>query len=372
MRIISTILSVLIAILSIIVPSSLNPTANEFEETQNQVDYIFDTFLQDRLGALDEETYTVLMSILKEVLAEAFNNQGNLEEVKKLIEQIPIYETSERMDAERADVTVNVFDKAFREVFAKSLEYSLLPESAKHIMTMVARGVYGMYIYLVPVEGQKNVYVFYADYVNSKGEVVIVFSGVIYDKNTGELYGIKDNVMLGIGFNYNVEEFIVTTPVHTWQRNFGYNVFYDVLGNMGFMKTETIRVMFEHGGKHWMFQMWKGSYTFNLANGAEIGMYNKDNKYSMFYDCAKDEEMLDMSLRVNHGDKVLVNIEETRHWWVCGFDMGNPIPPEELTMYGTIKFEDKEMMNKFVESAKEFENEMTVTADGMKVKIEWK
>ena len=78
MKFISTLLSVLMALLSIIVPSSLSPAANEFEETQKQVDYIFDTFLQDRLDALDEDTYNILMSILKEVLAEAFNNQGDL------------------------------------------------------------------------------------------------------------------------------------------------------------------------------------------------------------------------------------------------------------------------------------------------------
>ncbi len=64
--------------------------------------------------------------------------------------------------------------------------------------------------------------------------------------------------------------------------------------------------------------------------------------------------------------------EETRHWWVCGFDMGNPLPPEELEVYGTIQFEDENMMNAFIEAAKEFENELTVTADDMKVNIIWK
>lgn len=371
MKITSIIMSIFMALFSVLVPASASPQAKEYSETQQQIDEFFDTFLQDRSGALDDETYEIFMSIIKNVLAEAINNEGDSEEVEKLLNQIPVYESTERMDAERADITVNAFKEAFGEVLAQSVEDLSLPGIAKHFLTMTARGIYDMYIYFVPVEGQENVYAFYADYVNNKGEVVVVYSGAIYDKNTGKVYGINDDGMLGIGFDYNVKNFVVTTPVHSWQRSFGYTIFYDIIGEMGFMNCDTVRIKFEHGGKHWMFQLWKGNYAFELSNGAEIGIYNKQNKNDLMYDCATDEEMLEMSVALSHGDNVLVDIEEKRHWWICGFDFGNPIPRDELLLEGTIKFEDAEMMEKFMEAAKEYSDEMTVTAEDSKVTIIW-
>ncbi len=371
MKFVSLIVSIMMTVLSVLVPTGASYQKTEYSAAKKEIDAFFETFSQNKTAAINEDTYRIFADIIKNVLAEAIDSAGDADEVKALLEQIPVYDTPERPDAEFADVTVNVLKEAFGEVLAKSIEESYLPYIARHFLSMAARGVYGLYVYLVPIEGQENVYGFYADYVNNKNEAVVVYAEVNYDKNTGEIYGIHDNGMFEIGFDYDVDDFAVTSPIYSWQRVFGYNIFYDIFGEMFFMDTNTVRIKFEHGGKQWMFQLWKGVYSFKLCNGAEIGIYNKTNKYALGYDTASDEEMLNMSMVLTRGDEVILDLSERRHWWICGFDFGNPIPPEELLLNGTIEFEDKEMMNKFIESAKEFEDEMTVTADGMKVNIVW-
>ena len=232
--------------------------------------------------------------------------------------------------------------------------------------------MYDLYIYLVPIAEEEDTYFIYCDYVDNYNNPTVVFTGIKYNKETGKLYGKDNNGLMGIGFDYDAKNYTITTPVKVWMRDMGYSVLYDTIGGLGFMDTDTVRVKFEHGGKHWMFQFWKGNYGFGFLNGAELGIYNKTDKNAFSYNCATDEEMLVMSTVLSSGDEVLIDREETEHWWMCGFRFGPGIDPENLTMESTILFEDEAMMNAFLEAAEEYSDEMTVTADGMKVSILWK
>ena len=317
----------------------------------------------------EEETGAIVEAIVKNILIECFTNESESGDLTEIAERIPVCESGVR-DVACEDVTTGSFRKSFKALRNAVSESAFESGAAKNILDMISEGIYELYIYFIPAE-EEGVYIFCYDYVDSNGEVHVQITKTLYDKNKGEFYGSDGKGMLGIGFDCEMDDYVVTTPVYAWQRNFGYTVLYDFIGEKGFMQTNTVRIRFEHGGKHWMFQLWKGNYSFGLANGAEIGIYNKKSPLALAYDCASDEEMLDMTMEVYHNDQLIIDRDETRHWWLCGLRFGTPIPPEELLFKGTVEFNDEEMMNKFIEAAAEFSEEMTVSANGNTVEFIW-
>lgn len=98
-----------------------------------------------------------------------------------------------------------------------------------------------------------------------------------------------------------------------------------------------------------MVQIWKGIYFF-AGSGAEIGIYNKPMSRKIdFYDCAGDDDMLEMSMRLRRNEKVLFEREPQKHWWMCGFVLSDALyPPTALTLEGSIRFEDEGMKAAFL------------------------
>ncbi len=366
MQIISFIMSVVMSVLSLFTPVAV---MNEKTETQQKVDKAFSILMPDN-GTMNPETRKVLTEILSNVLVEGLSGESESEDLVKLLDSIPVYEEGER-NAERMDITVSPLKKAFGNVIADAIEGSEMSPLIKQFLLLLANGVYDMYIYFAPTE-QEDVYVFCYDFADNNNNEVTVKTKACYNKSTGKLYGLENNGILGSGYDFEVKTYTVTTSVDVWMRDAGYTVLFDIVGNMGFINCDTARIEFEHGGKYWMFQLWKGNYAFDLINGCEIGIYNKTKKNSIMYDCATDEEMLNMSMKLIHGDDIIIERDETLHWWLCGLKFGTPISPDELLMQGTIEFEDTEMMNKFVEAAKEYSDEMTVSTNGKCVSIIWK
>ncbi len=320
---------------------------------------------------LSEEAKQVIPIIADNIVNEAKYGTSESQEILDLIEKLPVYENGEERP-DRKTVYVSEVKKAFNRAMNK-LVARLIPDGTiNHFLNHLTGGMYDLFVYLVPVEGEEDVYYFYCDYVDDNGDVEVVFTGARYDKKTGRIYGKDNNGIMGIGFDYDVKNYTVMTPVRVWMRDLGYSVLFDMLGEgLGFMKCDTVRVKFEHGGKNWMFQFWKGNYGFNRLNGAELGIYNKTSKNTIFYDCATDEEMLNMSTVLRTEDEVLIEREKMEHWWMCGFRFGPPVPKDELIMESTIEFKDTDMMNAFVEAAADYADEMTVSATGNEVTIIW-
>lgn len=313
----------------------------------------------------------IMTIVVTNIVNQAEEGTSDGQEVLNAINSLPVYEEGEERPHHKS-VSVGPLRKAFNKALNSLVNSTLEPGTIQSFLNHVTSGMYDMYIYLVPIEGEENIYYINCDYVEDSGDVEVVFTGIRYDKTTGKLYGKDNNGLMGIGFDYDAKNYLITTPVNVWMRNMGYSVLYDIIGNLGFMNTDTVRVKFEHGGKYWMFQFWKGSYGFDLMNGAELGIYNKTDKNAFSYDCASDEEMLNMSIRLKTDDKVIFERDEMRHWWMCGFRFGPGYNPSQLTLESTIDFENTEMLNAFVEAAKEFSDEMTVTVDGTKVTIIWR
>ena len=198
--------------------------------------------------------------------------------------------------------------------------------------------------------------------------------GLIINKETGLCTNKEGTGMFGSGYNFSVKEMIVYTTVDCWMRNFGFCLFYDIAANTMPISYSYItrRFKFEYDGLEWMIQIWKGNYF--ISNGGEVGIYSREpEKSGTFYNCATDDQMLDMSMQIYHKDKLLVNRELQKHWWISGFHIGTArYLPSSLTLKTSIVMPDEEMLNAFTESIdNNVMGDVSYTVDGLTVSITW-
>lgn len=225
-------------------------------------------------------------------------------------------------------------------------------------------------VYLRPTE-RENVNEFCIDYNTNDGAAQTVLLGAYYNDVTGEVFGFNyDKGVFDSGFAYNAfsEQFYATNDC--WQRQFGFTPIYDIVAKLAFDYT-TKRFFFEYDGKDWMIQIWKGNYVFDMFVGGEIGIYNRpDGKLGMFYNCASDEEMMPISMKVYSDERSYIDREETLTWWSTGFKLADPVEPKSLTMEGTITFPSEEMCTAFINSSKLVIG-VECTQDGATATILW-
>lgn len=200
-------------------------------------------------------------------------------------------------------------------------------------------------------------------------------TGMLIDTKTGEMYNNDGKGMLGLGFNFNFKDMVIYTVVDAWTRNFGFAVLYDTIANaVGIYKYETRRYHFDYDGLEWMIQVWKGTY-FYVTNGAEVGIYNRvpGEEMGTFYNCANDDQMMEMQMKLSYKDKVLINTKPQVHWWLTGFHLsGTVYDPASLTMVYSIKFPNATMLKAFTDAIDREENgDATYTVNGTTVTINW-
>lgn len=200
-------------------------------------------------------------------------------------------------------------------------------------------------------------------------------TGMFINTETGDLGDANGTGMLGLGFNFNFKDMVIYTVVDAWTRSLGFAVTYDVMANaVGIYDYETRRYHFDYDGLEWMIQVWKGTY-FLVSNGAEVGIYNRvpGEETGTFYNCANDEQMLEMSMKLLYKDKVLMDRAPQRHWWLTGFHLsGTVYEPASLTMIYTIQFPNQTMLKAFTNAVDSEENgDATYTVDGTTVSVVW-
>lgn len=191
---------------------------------------------------------------------------------------------------------------------------------------------------------------------------------------TGECTNNDGSGLAGTGFNYNLQESLVYATLNSWMREFGFCVFYDIAANSFPLLWHyvTRRFTFEYDGLEWMIQIWKGNYL--ITNGAEVGVYNREpGSFGTYYDCATNDQLMEMSLQVYNGDELLVNQDPQMHWWINGFQMGKRrYSPNKLTMKFSIVMPDEEMLNAFCESMdNHYRHDVSYEVDGLKVNVVW-
>ena len=200
-------------------------------------------------------------------------------------------------------------------------------------------------------------------------------AGLLINTKTGECYNEEGTGMFGSGYNFNINDMVVYTTVDCWMRNFGFCMMYDILANMMPISYSyvTRRFTFEYDGLEWMIQIWKGNYF--ISNGGEVGIYSRDpaTARGTFYNCATEDQELDMSMQVLIGNKVLVDRKLQRHWWISGFHLSDRrYLPSALTLKSSIVMPDKGMLEAFTAAIDaNVMGDVTYTVDGLTVSLVW-
>lgn len=219
-----------------------------------------------------------------------------------------------------------------------------------------------------------DVYAVYLRLTYKDGGTDIYRPRIFINTVTGECTGVDTTGLVGIGFNFNLADMMVYATIDCWMREFGFCVLYDVAANSMPLLWHyvTRRFKFEYDGLEWMIQIWKGNYL--ITNGGEVGVYNRTpDKFGTYYDCATDEQLMDMTLQIYHGDELLVNQDPQKHWWINGFKMCDRMYiPDSLTMHFSIVMRDEEMLNAFCEAIdNHYRGDVTYTVDGLKISVVW-
>ncbi len=176
------------------------------------------------------------------------------------------------------------------------------------------------------------------------------------------------------GFEYDEEQGIYYSQMNPLQRKFGFNVVYDMAAPIAGMIYDTKRIEFEYDGREWMIQIWKGQY--GITSGAEIGLYNRDPERNFQYDCADDEDLIEMQFDFYNQNELVFSRGPEKHWWLTGFKVFHAGVPLLIDLDMTLKFTDKQMAQAFVRSLKKTASTslidpITYKVEGSTVHIHW-
>ncbi len=227
-------------------------------------------------------------------------------------------------------------------------------------------------LYTAPAEGEPGVFDICLAVNFENGTKDTIVTGMIYDSVNGSLTNRDGHGMLGLGFELDTDTNVLTTVVNSWQRNFGFMMTYDIFCYVTkIFDYITERVHFTYDNREWMIQVWKGKYL--IAPGGEIGIYNREiGAPTTFYNCASDEDMMVMTMKLYHKDELLLEMEPTLHWWLTGFKFYEKVyVPESLILHGSIQFPTVEMADLFVASAAQEATDMATTQNGATVAFIW-
>ncbi len=239
-------------------------------------------------------------------------------------------------------------------------------------------GVYFSVIETCDVYGEKtddpDIYELCLNFNYKDGTTERFGTSILINTRTGECMARDGRGMFSLGFNYNLQDLTLYATTNCWMRDFGFCLFYDIAANSmpAVFKYNTRRFKFDYDGYEWMIQIWKGNYL--MTNGGEVGLYCRTpEKFGSFYECASDEQLLPMSMQIYHGDKLLVDMPEQKHWWINGFNMsGTLYSPDSLTMKFTVEMPDEEMLKAFCDAmGKHYMSDVYYNVDGLKVSVVW-
>ena len=202
-----------------------------------------------------------------------------------------------------------------------------------------------------------------------------LFPGIYINRVTGEAYGVDNRGLVSTGFNCDIYDLLVYAPVNAWMRQYGFCLFYDFFCYTSpdwMWNYVTRRFKFDYDGREWMIQIWKGNYL--VTNGGEIGVYNRDSrKVGSYYDCVGDADMLEMSMKILHGEEEILSLDPARHWWINGFKMGWELyDPDSLTMDATITLKDAQMCEAFCNAIdNNYRHDVRYTVEDLTVHLVW-
>lgn len=155
------------------------------------------------------------------------------------------------------------------------------------------------------------------------------------------------------GFTWDPKSGVFYSTSDPWQRQFGYNQYYDQMGGYVMLFYDTVRVKFNYGGYDWLVQFWKGQYGFLLL-GAEAGVYYKEEgDTSSQYVCTDNSKRLKIGYTCYNKGAVLFDRPYQDTWWLTGFVPGRLdkfADRSQMKMKIRITLKDAAMRDAFVEA----------------------
>jgi len=240
------------------------------------------------------------------------------------------------------------------------------------VAMFAAGGANNLYIALLETK-RDDLYDVIAFYADRAGNVYWTSTGIEYDAEKGYIQSADDTGIL-LGFDFDLHNYVLRNPRSHFNKRFGFNIFFDMAAPLVLMDLDTLRFPFNYNGKDYMLQFWKGSY-FLVANGAEVGIYEKPSGRPLQWDCSDTE--LEMTMQLYQKDDLFFEFGPYHSWWAAAFRYGNPLlmpvrSSKDLRLTGTILFEDEVMLDAFLAS---FEANrpagMTGRAAGMLFAYDW-
>ncbi|KUO64994.1 MAG: hypothetical protein APF84_07065 [Gracilibacter sp. BRH_c7a] len=172
------------------------------------------------------------------------------------------------------------------------------------------------------------------------------------------------------GYAHDPNQDIFYSTMDSWQRDVGFCHLYDEAASPLSMIIDCEPVYFEYDGEKWLIEFWKGQY--GMVTGGEIGVYTGGIDVKIlgiyndtFYNCASEDNLLEMSYTLKKNGSILFAREGT-HWWLTGFKLGEFSEPSELSMDISITLKDEIMRDAFLggfRSAGYSDNEYTVVGN---------
>ena len=136
---------------------------------------------------------------------------------------------------------------------------------------------------------------------------------------------LLNQLLVPFGFEYEPTQDAFTSRLDAWQRDYGYQYFYDISAPHFNMILDCEPVYFNYAGCTWLLEFWKGQYGINA--GAEIGLYRSDrilseNEYeTAHFHTVTNAEMPVFSLKLYDDISLLCSFHK-KHWWLTGLVMG--------------------------------------------------
>ena len=164
---------------------------------------------------------------------------------------------------------------------------------------------------------------------------------------------LLDAILEPFGYTYICDQDLISTRNDAWQRQAGYTALFDKAALALHMVFDALPIYFDHGGRTWLIELWKGQYGMNT--GAEVGIYHADRLLSpeeyatAHFQAVPDTERLPVTFKLYRGDKLLADMSRTT-WWLTAVLVGMFTKPSHLTLEVTIGFPCPEMQRRFLEA----------------------
>lgn len=385
-------------ILALIMMLTVFPFAGAVEEEENSKESYMNSLLTAGFPIISTEQFGKILTVINTLVSFLTGEEREISRFNVTIDDLIAGISEDICEESGLDLAliaanfpdINVIAKSLGEYYEidttefRNARYQKRDEylaNGNDIMAAVchAIGAYMSIIEELKIYTEKteeaDVYKVMLYIVYEDGTIETHDAGLLINTKTGECYNAKGTGMFGSGYNFNIKEMIVYTTVDCWMRNFGFCLFYDVAANMMPVSFSyvTRRFKFEYDGLQWMIQLWKGNYF--ISNGGEVGIYSREpgSTIGSFYNCASEDQELNMSMQILIGDKVLVDRPLQKHWWISGFHLSDRrYLPSALTLKTTIEMPDKEMLEAFTAAIDaNVMDDVSYTVDGLKVNIVW-